>query len=335
MVMVFIITLIVSFGFSLAVTSILVPLFSLIAFKYNIIDQPDGIVKIHKKPTPYLGGLAVYIGFLTTIALIFPLNGPFFLILVGSTLLLFIGLIDDLIVLKPGQKFLAQMLVVFCFIKSGLYVKTHFFTSFLNIFISTLWCLTVINAFNLVDVMDGLAAIIAAGITMSMMIIALYYGHIQLALWLLIFLGAIIAFLRFNYPPATIYLGDSGSLFLGGFLAPIPFLFNWGTYNQYGYLTPVIIYAVPLIEVVTLVVVRSYKKIPFYKPSPDHFCLYLKKNGWALRTILGYIVILSAIQLGIAFLFLNNYISLAMFFGIAGASVSLWYAVLIKIRFSH
>jgi len=319
----------IGFIISFFVTYNLVPLFCDIAIKYGIIDTPDGIIKKHKRPTPYLGGLAIYVGLLTSLAVIFSFENHFFLILVGSTLLLFVGLIDDLIALTPQQKFIAQIVSVFCFLKSGLYLKTHFFSNIWSIFISALWCLTIINAFNLVDVMDGLSATLAALITSSFFAIALYYGHLSLALLLIVFLGTLLAFLCFNRPPASIYLGDAGSLFLGGFLAPIPFLFNWGTYNWYGYISPIVLFGIPLLEVMSLVLIRTYKGVPFYNPSPDHFCLYLKEHGWQPKHILGYMVLLSAIQLIVTFLFLAGTINL---FGLIMASIafiSLWAAVLV------
>ena len=323
-----VIRFVIAFIIAFVITYRLVPLFCAIAFKYNIIDIPDGQVKTHKSPTPYLGGLAVYIGFLTTLALLFSFEDHYFLLLVGSTLLLFIGLIDDLMVLKPYQKFAAQAVAVFCCLKSGLYLKTHFFNNIWSIGISALWCLTIINAFNLVDVMDGLATTLAALITSSLALIALYYGQYSLALLLLVFLGAISAFLCFNLPSASVYLGDAGSLFLGGFLAPIPFLFNWGTYNWNGYFSPIVIFAVPLLEVTSLVIIRLSKGIPFYKPSPDHFCIYLRRRGWSARHILIYMAVLAAGQLCATFLFLNNVIGLVGLCIAAGVFLAIWSSTL-------
>lgn len=290
--------------------------------------MPDGAIKTHKRPTPYLGGFALYVGFLTSLAVTFSFENQYFLLLVGSTLLFFIGLIDDLTVLRPLQKFLGQMVAVFCFLKSGLYLKTHFFNSAGSVIVSAFWCLTIINAFNLVDVMDGLSTTLASLITVSLCIIALYHGHISLALLLATFLGSLLAFLCFNRPSASVYLGDAGSLFLGGFLAPIPFLFNWGTYNWYGYISPIVIFAVPLLEVVSLVIIRTYRGISFYKPSPDHFCLYLRHHGWSVKQILGYMAMLAGAQLAITFLFLLNYLSLGSLLVVLAGCLAFWIAIL-------
>src|SRR5439155_1147577 len=119
--------------FSFLVTFYLVPIFCNLARRLKFIDEPDGKIKKHKEPTPYMGGLAVYIGFLAAICLTFPFENNMMLFFVGSTLLLCVGLIDDLLVLKPYQKFFGQILAMLCFLKAGLFLKEHFFYSYWNL----------------------------------------------------------------------------------------------------------------------------------------------------------------------------------------------------------
>lgn len=279
---------------SFLMTLYLVPVFSLIAKKLKIMDVPDGSIKLHKKPIPYLGGVAVYVGFLTTLALVFPFESQTTLFLIGVTLLLFIGLIDDLLRIKPYQKFFGQLVVAFCFLKSGFYLKESFFLhSFWNIPISLLWLLTVINAFNLVDVMDGLATTIAITSSVIFLIFALLLNKVQAALLLGPFIGALCGFLWYNKPPARIYLGDAGSLFIGGFLAAIPFLYSWSALNSYGLIAPVLVLFIPLFEVGLLVGLRTWQKIPFYHASPDHFSLYLQRAGWTKQNVLTLVLFVS------------------------------------------
>lgn len=295
---------------SFLVTFYLVPLLAVFATRLKVLDVPDGKIKNHAQATPYLGGVAVYIGFLTSLALTFPFENQILLFIVGSTLLLFVGLIDDLLRIKPYQKFFGQSIAALCFLKAGFHLKELFFASnYWNIPISFLWIMSVVNAFNLVDVMDGLATSLALCATASFLLIALSFGSCNLPLLLGSLLGALVAFFWYNQPPAKIYLGDAGSLFIGGFLATAPFLFNWGIYNGYGFFTPVIILAIPLLEVFFLIIIRSYKGIPFYQGSPDHFCLYLKMNGWTVREILGYVAVLSCVLMNTALAFAYNYIS--------------------------
>lgn len=316
--------LVISFLF----TVYLVPLFRAIAIRFNILDIPDGKIKLHKNSTPHLGGVAVYCGFLCGLVFSFPFINNLFLFLVGCTLLLFLGLIDDLVPLRPYQKFFGQFVVAFCFLKSGLYLKEHFFYNYWNIIISGVWIVTVVNAFNLVDVMDGLATMIAIGSATAFLAISIALGHMDVAILLCAFLGALSAFFWYNRPPAQIYLGDAGSLFIGGFLATTPFLFNWGSYNMYGYLTPIVILGIPLLEVVSLLLVRLYKGIPFYQGSPDHFSHYLQSNGWNKQAILFYVIGASSILGFTSFLYATGFILLPLLIIFGVFFLGGWFAIL-------
>ncbi len=303
-----------AFGVSLLFSFYIVPFFRAVALRFNILDAPDGRIKVHKKPTPYLGGLAVYCGLLCGLVVTFPVTGNWLLFLIGITLLLFLGLVDDLTPLAPYQKFGGQLLVAFCFLRSGIYMKEHFFYNSENMAISVLWILTIVNGFNLIDVMDGLATTTALGATSSFMVISIALQQYDITLLLCAFLGSLFAFLYYNKPQASIYLGDAGSLFIGGFLATVPFFLKWGTYNIYGYLTPIIILAIPIAEVVSLIIIRTYKKIPFYRGSPDHFCHYLQKNGWSRQGILWYVGSTSMVLALVGYGHFSNFLSLSHLF---------------------
>ena len=293
-----------SFLLSFLFAFYLVPILSSVAFRLNILDVPDGSLKKHKQPTPYLGGVAVYIAFIVALALTFPFENHMFAFFVGSTLLLFVGLIDDLVPLKPYQKFAGQIIAALCFLRAGFYIKLHFFENYWAMPLSFIWTLSVINAFNLVDVMDGLATTLAGCSVISFLIIALYFGQVTVALLLCALLGALVAFFWYNKPNASMYLGDAGSLFIGGILATVPFMIHWGRYHWYGYISPIIILAIPLLEISSLIAIRTCKGIPFYRGSPDHFSIYLQNNGWSKKQILLYMVLLSIYLFVAAFLFL-------------------------------
>lgn len=304
-------TIFFSWLISMLVTFYLVPICCSIANKIGILDVPDGAIKKHERATPYLGGLAVYLGFIIGLAIVCPLESNILFFLLGITLLLFVGLIDDVIVTKPHQKVLGQCLAALCFLKAGLHLKENFFlTNVFNVPLSLFWMLLIINAFNLVDVMDGLATSLASFATIGFLLIALLTKNYPAAYVLSSFLGALMAFLWYNLPRAHIYLGDAGSLFIGGFLSVIPFFFNWSFYQGYGFLTPFIILAIPLLEVSFLIVIRTYKGIPFYQGSPHHFSIYLKTQGWSVISILYYIGFLSLILIVAALLFFFNIMSL-------------------------
>jgi len=300
-----------SYILSFLITFYLIPFFCVIAERFQFFDNPDGILKKHKTAVPYLGGIAVFLGFMITLAFVCSAKSQFFLLMVGSTILLFVGFLDDAITMTPLQKLFGQLIATFCFLKAGLFLKVNFFFNFWNIPLSLLWILTVVNAFNLVDVMDGLASILALCATAIFIGIAIFLGVYDIIPILAAFMGALLAFFWYNRPNARIYLGDAGSLFIGGFLAVIPFLFNWGAYNWFGYLTPLIILGIPLLEIIGLICIRTYKRIPFFKGSPDHFSSYLLSYGWSKVSILIYVAVLSLLLMLGAFLFVSNRISLS------------------------
>lgn len=308
-----------------------------VAFKLHILDNPDDKLKRHKEPTPYLGGLGIYLGFITALALVCPIYTNILFFILGTTLLLFIGLVDDLVAMQPSQKFIGQCIAALCFLKGGFYLKATFLAAQPHLLahaawltISYGWILSVINAFNLVDVMDGLATTLALFAAINFMVIAYVLQSLDVVLLLASFIGALIAFLAYNKPPARMYLGDAGSLFIGGFLATIPFMLPWGTYTVYGYIVPVIILLIPLLEVGTLIVVRLYKRIPFYQGSPDHFSIYLQKGGWSKITILRYCVLCSLVLGCGAVLFVTNSIELMHVCFFLVTFVVIWYSILIK-----
>lgn len=310
---------------SLLFTYYLVPIFIRVAYKCNMIDQPDGVIKKHAQATPYLGGAAIYLGFLISLGIVFPFDNQFFLFLIGSTLLFYVGLIDDIIALRPAQKFVGQAIAVLCYLKAGFFLKSHLFFNVWNIPISALWMMLVINAFNLIDIMDGLCTLVAICASLSFLLIALFMQQYTVAILLCAFVGALFAFLRFNMPKAKIYLGDAGSLFIGGFLATVPFLFNWGILHPYGYIIPLIILAIPLLEVGGLILIRTHKKIPFYYATPDHFAIYLKNKGWSIHKILIFVVIAAILLIASSILFAYGLMNIHILFILGSLFLVFWF----------
>lgn len=313
---------------------VLVPIAKIIAKSLNLLDFPDGKIKLHSAATPYLGGLAVYFGWLIpliiTITLVcYAFDTKVIFLLIGCTLLLVVGLIDDVLVLKPSQKFFGQCIAVLFFLYGGFYL--HIFVgSYLGIILSGLWILTIINAFNLIDVMDGLASSIAIFSALGFMAIAFYLGQWDILYILGCLVGSLTGFLIFNYPPASIYLGDAGSLFIGGVLGAFPLKLNFAVKSQAGYLAPIIILAIPLLELTSLIIIRAYKKIPFYKGSQDHFSIYLQQHGWSKTTILSYVKIMMIILIAVAFGLVAGMLKLYTTVFLAAIFLFIWFVFLIR-----
>lgn len=307
------------------------------ALRRNITDRPDDNLKKHSHPIPYLGGVGVYMAFVVPLALVYPIENSELWLLLGVTLLLFVGLIDDLLVLRASQKFMGQLVAVVCFLKGGFVLKSIFFTSAFNAGCAAFWMLSVINAFNLIDVMDGLSSLTAIITATTFFGMALYLKAYPVSLLIIAFVGALLGFLIYNKPPAKIYLGDAGALFIGGFLAAIPIVLPWSSQSFDTYYAPAIVLAIPLIEVVSLILIRLYLGIPFYQGSPHHFSLYLRRKGWSVQQILLFTAIAGFCLSAMAFGFLMGAVSfgtlsiLSVLFLIAWGGIIFGWPV--KIRF--
>jgi UDP-GlcNAc:undecaprenyl-phosphate GlcNAc-1-phosphate transferase len=308
--MVFMLALVLAF----IITFLITPGLIYLAKIWHIFDLPDGRLKQHHNAIPYLGGIAVFAGFmisfLTTSLVSYNLWALTAPILLLTILLLFLGLWDDLYILSPKIKLLGQLMtVILCLLSNFVLGGDLCNRTIIELVLIILWFLTVINAFNLIDVMDGLTSTVAIMFCATLIFFAINNQNYLLVTLLLSLIGALIAFLFYNFPPAKIYLGDSGSLMLGGLIAYLPFTINWTTYNKLGFIIPIVLLAVPLLELAGLITIRSYKHLPIYLGSPDHFSHYLQKKGWGRRQILAFIVCCASLFATVAWGFFLDTIS--------------------------
>lgn len=303
---------------SLIAGFLLTALMRYIAFKYNILDIPHGSLKVHKRPTPYLGGVAVYGGIIIGLVLHFSdavLFFPAYLwIFFGITGMLLLGLYDDIFMISPAQKFLGQAFCTMLLLHAGSLSKTVFLSHPLWYAISFFFIMSLVNAFNLVDVMDGLATTIAITSLSSFFCIALMQGAYEYSLILLIVIGALVGFFCWNRPVARIYLGDAGALLIGTIVAIAPFFLSWSHETTWGFLTPLAIVGIPLLEVFCLIVIRLALSIPPYQGSPHHFSIFLQKKGWSKWQILFWTMGNGILLSGLGFCLMQKIISPALFF---------------------
>ncbi len=187
------------------------------ARKRGIVAKPS-TDRWHKKPTAMLGGTAIFLTTLVVYLLFVPLTKETAVVLTGSSLLFFVGLIDDILLIKPYQKLIGQFIGVSVIIGFGM-VLPWTNSDILNIAITAFWLIGITNAINLLDNMDGLAAGISAIAAFSLAIGFGASGQSAELLFITVFVGALIGFLVFNFNPASIFMGDCGSMFVGFFLA--------------------------------------------------------------------------------------------------------------------
>ena len=259
------------------------PLMRRAAIRFGIVDRPDGRLKHQRQPVPYLGGIAIYVSFLLalTATLRFDSTEVLGLLLAGAIVVI-LGLVDDFGVLTPGVKLAGQVVAVLTLMNASIYIKLGFLPDWAAIALSFVWLLAVTNAFNIIDVMDGLAAGVAAAASAVLFLVAVGNGRPTVAVLLAALCGALIGFLRFNFEPARIYMGDTGSLFIGLMLGALSMNNSYTRTNLVASLAPAVILGVPVFDMLFVMYIRRRRGLPVMLGSPDHFALRLRK--WRLST---------------------------------------------------
>jgi len=258
-----------------------VPLARRAALRFNVVDRPDGRLKRQTEPIPYFGGLVVYLAFLISLALTFEFRQDVLGLVLGGTLMVMLGLIDDFGVLTPGPKLIGQLIAVFVLIRSGIRIEIAAFPEWLDLALTVVWMVGIINAMNIIDVMDGLAGGVSVVACFWLFVVAVVNQDMMVAVMVSALAGSLIGFLRYNFHPASIYLGDAGSLFVGLMLGALAMIGKYTAVNPAALLAPVLILGVPVFDTFFVIYIRLMRGVPVFWGSPDHFALRLRH--WRLR----------------------------------------------------
>jgi UDP-GlcNAc:undecaprenyl-phosphate GlcNAc-1-phosphate transferase len=301
-----------AFTFSFLIT----PIFRKIAVEFKILDYPGGR-KLQESPVAYLGGLAVAapitFGSLLVVftSISSDLKNQFFLGLILPALAIaFIGLLDDLYQLPPWPRFLAQSGVgiitsLILYLSNG---GVELFDSpWINGLLTSMWVITIINAINFMDNMDGLATSLSIVISFSLFILSYVNGQYLVATLCMALIATCSGFLFWNRRPASIYLGDAGALYLGFLLAAISIRVDVNSDREIiRLLVPLLIFAIPVIDITQVVISRVVKgKLPF-EGGRDHLSHLLLNKGLSegkvltLITVLALIIALIGVLLGVS-----------------------------------
>jgi UDP-GlcNAc:undecaprenyl-phosphate/decaprenyl-phosphate GlcNAc-1-phosphate transferase len=230
---------------------------------------------------PLVGGLGIGAAFTFSSCLgiyVFGIPGAkIFTILGASLLMLFFGVVDDLKELSILQKFLAQSLCSALLISLGVMTDIMYFGFWGNAIVTFFWILGITNAFNLLDIMDGLAAGTAVIVSSALLAIALLNPDLNMQILSLTLCAVTFGFLVFNFPPASTYLGNSGSHFLGFLICAITLVLRYASKdNALALLSPIVILWLPITDTLLLIIFRIMKrKIPF-KKSNDHIAFRIR-----------------------------------------------------------
>lgn len=267
---------------SLLLSLYLTPIFRDSARRFGIVDRPDGGLKRQEAAVPYLGGLAVFLATLLPCAIFVQFSDKVMGLLLASSIVILLGLIDDIGGLSPRIKLLGQVIAIFLLLKSGIRIRIGEFPPLANVALTFAWMIVMTNGFNLIDVMDGLAGGVACVSAAALAIVFLASGDRIGFILCVSLIGSLLGFLRFNNVPAQIYLGDTGSLFLGFFLGGLAVGGDYTIRNPLGWLTPLAIFAVPLFEIAFVSWLRMRRGASILVGSHDHFSLRLRR--WRLST---------------------------------------------------
>ncbi|MFH1622849.1 MAG: MraY family glycosyltransferase [Candidatus Omnitrophota bacterium] len=243
------------FLIALGVSWFITPVVANIAKRFKILDKPVKN-KVHKKPTPRLGGLAIFIAYFLSLFLTKNLNSDTGMIIFGGVVVLLLGAMDDMFKVPAVLKFLTICVLTFYLAWQGLFVGLFGNIFFLNLLVTLLWIVGVTSAFNAVDNMDGLASGIAAIASVTFFIIAFRTAQWEWATLAIALFGALIGFLRYNFNPAKIFMGDSGSFFLGFTLAAIGIRGEWSQNSLKASVIPLLVLGVPIFDLAYIVIRR-------------------------------------------------------------------------------
>ncbi len=315
------------------------PLVGALAIRVNALDRPSGR-KLHRRPVPLMGGVAVFISLLLGLILMRGVSSelasfiggsagrlPHMLegVTAGGLVILLIGVVDDIKGVEPSTKLLGQVIAALILVHYGIKIEgiSLPFSGrylqlpvYMTLIFSVLWITAFINSFNLIDGVDGLASGVGAIAGFIFFLILIYQvgsgagpetGERMMlaALFSLALCGACAGFLKFNFPPAKIFLGDSGSLLLGYMAAVITVMGMLKTAGALTVAVPVIVFGVPLVDTFLSFFRRVVLKKSFMDADKDHIHhRLLYKRGWNEKKVVLRIYFITAL-LGLAALIIT------------------------------
>jgi len=294
----------------------------------GVVDYPSAR-KVHREPTPLLGGLAIFLSLLLTIGAgvafarwpgapefvraaapgIRSVAGKLYGLLAGGLLVVLTGLLDDLAGLRPWQKLSLQVLCGLVIVTVGIRVSFFVPNALYGAAATLLWLVAMMNSFNLLDNMDGLSAGVAFVCGAVLFLFAFHMGQQFVAAVLAVFLGSVGGFLWHNFPPAGIFMGECGSSFLGYFLGATAVLLTFyryeGTQSFLPLFTPFVVFSVPFFDTLSVVCIRLRRGLPVFKGDKNHLSHRLVNLGMTQRRAVLFIYLL-ALCTGMGALLLFN-----------------------------
>lgn len=252
---------------AMIVSYLMCPLVKSFAYKIGAIDVPKDNRRMHKKPTPRLGGLAIFLGFIVSILLFVNIDHQMQGILLGAVTIVVLGVVDDMSPLRAGFKFLVQIVAALIAVFHGVVIHTlsnpnvfsaeqYWDLGWLAIPVTVLWIVGITNSVNLIDGLDGLANGVSTISALTLLVIALLVSESQVALVMAALVGACIGFMPYNRNPAKMFMGDTGSTFLGYILATISIQGLFKYYAIVSFVVPFLVLGLPMFDTLFAIIRR-------------------------------------------------------------------------------
>ncbi|WP_096437103.1 glycosyltransferase family 4 protein [Alteribacter populi] len=284
---------------------IITPIVIKVALNLGAVDQPSSR-KVHQKLMPRLGGLAIFLSFIVGLAIVNPYDPFHFAIILGAVIIMMVGMLDDFFELSPIAKIIGQLFAAFVVVIYGGLQISFINLPFggviefgiLSIPITIFWILAITNAINLIDGLDGLASGVSSIVLISISAMAFIMGNEYVMIVALLLLFSTLGFLVYNFYPAKIFMGDTGSLFLGYMIAVLSML-GFKNVTLVSLVIPIFILGVPIIDTFFAIIRRTINKTPIYKADSSHLHHCFLRLGYSHRQTVIIIYAISAL-LGIA-----------------------------------
>lgn len=303
-----------AFTISLLVAYLLTPLIKNLSIITGAVAEP-GERRVHIRPVPSLGGIAIYLGVILSILSTvtdFSSNRSIQGVLVGGTFILILGIVDDIRELRPRTKLIGQILAAIILVAFG--VKIEFITNpfggmiylgFWGIPMTIFWVVGIINAVNLIDGLDGLAAGVSTIAAFTLLFVAIQEGDTMIVMMTAALAGGSLGFLRYNFNPAKIFMGDTGAMFLGFMLATVSTAGALKSAAAATVLVPIVAMGVPIMDTLFAILRRSFNGKPVSEADQGHLHHRLLQIGLSHKQAV-LVVYLISMVLGLTAIAIND-----------------------------
>jgi len=283
---------------------VITPVIRRLCERFKLLDVPADGRRVHKSAVPRLGGVAIYLSLLLALSsLLFVSNvlteslkfyTPVLLkVLVPTSLVLLLGIYDDLRGTNAVVKFVGLGLIASLFYALGgrievllvPFVGMVHFPPVIGFLLTVFWLVAISNAFNLIDGMDGLATGAALFSSIVILVVALSGGHLVMTVVTIVICGALAGFLRYNFNPASIFLGDSGALFVGFLLAALSLMGAQKATTAIAVITPILAFGLPVVDTSVTMARRLIGRRPIFEGDGEHIHHMLLARGWSQRRV--------------------------------------------------